>query len=288
MSSSLVRGVAAQDGDNGNDNGDDDDDGEDDGDNGDDDDGDNGDDEDDDGDNGDDDGDNGDDEDDDNDSGDDDDDGDDEDDDNDNGDDDDDDDDDNDDNDNELLPGVEGPGIEGQPIEGGPVIVLTPTPVPPTPTATPFPTRTPTPVPAETTDDELITDGDEQRLALTGDRVVLQVYEAMPVGIRLTLRLVDPDAYPSTPGQRAGDLTFVVEAHDAAGRPLGALPAEAGLSVHYAESDVGGYDDSNVILARLDPSTGQWIPAPRLLRDPSVNFVAGSIFELGVYAVYLP
>jgi len=283
----FARNVAAQDDNDNEDNENDGDDDDDDGDNTDDGDGDNGDDED--GDNGDgddddddDDTDGDDDDDDDADDNDSDDDGD-ENDNDDDGDENDNDDDGDDDNDNAApLPGVQAPIVEGPPPPP------TATPIPVTPTPTPRPTRTPTPTPEPTTQDEAITNGQDMQVTLTRDRVVVQVFASMPPGIRLRLSLVDPNAHPGTPGALVGDLMFRIEAWDAAGAPLATLPAEVNLSVRYQESDLDGRDDSWVTLARLDPADNQWKPPLRLLSDPAGDFVAASISDLGVYAVYLP
>lgn len=208
---------------------------------------------------------------------------------NDNSDDEDDDSDDNDngddvdDNDNEPVPGIEvGPAIRV--ADATPV----PTPIPVTPTATPRPTRTPTPTPVPTTEDQAITTGGELQVSLTGDRVVVQIFSTTPSGIVLTLRLVDPVTHPGQPGTLAGDLLFQIEARDQQGAILSALPADVNLSVRYTESDVVGIDDTSVTLARFDPIDGQWKTAPQLLTDPETNFVAASIRDLGVYAVYVP
>lgn len=124
-------------------------------------------------------------------------------------------------------------------------------------------------------------------MTLTGDRVVVQVFASTPPGITLRPYLVDPGAHARTPGTLAGDLMFRIEAWDASGTPLAALPAEVNLSVRYQDSDLDGLDDSLVTLARLDPADNQWKAPLRLLTDPSSKLVAASISDLGVYAVYL-
>ena len=42
------------------------------------------------------------------------------------------------------------------------------------------------------------------------------------------------------------------------------------------------------MISRLDAATGQWQPAPKLLRDPVTNYLAVSVTELGAYAVHAP
>ena len=188
-----------------------------------------------------------------------------------------------DDNDNAApVPGVQVSVGQGAPPDP------TATPIPVTPTPTPRPTRTPTPTPEPTAEDQAITNGQEMRVTLTGDRVVVQAFASTPPGIMLRLYLVDPSAHPRTPGTLAGDLMFRIEAWDASGTPLATLPAEVNLSVRYNESDLDGLDDSRVTLARLEPADSQWKAPLRLLTDPASNFVAASISDLGVYALYLP
>ena len=195
----------------------------------------------------------------------------------------DDDDGDGDDNDNEPVTGIEvGPAVSA------PDATPLPTPIPVTPTATPRPTRTPTPTPVPTTEDQVVTTGGDVQVTLTGDRVVVQVFSTTPAGIVLTLRLVDPAAYPGPPGTLVGDLIFQVEARDQQGAVLSQLPAEVYLSVRYTDADLAGRDDAGVTLARLDPADNQWKAAPRLLTDPGSNFVAATIGDLGVYVVSVP
>jgi hypothetical protein len=101
----------------------------------------------------------------------------------------------------------------------------------------------------------------------------------------LTVRPVDASSVPAVPGQRAGDLTFAVEAKDATGATLTALPAEVNLAVRYADSTIDGLNEGNLTLSRLDPTTNQWQAAPKLVREADSNYLAASITQLGTYTV---
>ncbi|MGE3912045.1 MAG: hypothetical protein AB7K36_21985 [Chloroflexota bacterium] len=138
------------------------------------------------------------------------------------------------------------------------------------------------------TEAQMVTAGMDATLALQTDRVVVKVFTTMPPDITLKLRMVDPLAYPATPGIRAGDLIFMLEATDSMGTVLQTLPAEVNLSVHYTDLDVTGLNDTAITMSRLDPFDSTWKPAAKLFTDPLTNYVAGSILETGVYAVYVP
>jgi len=146
----------------------------------------------------------------------------------------------------------------------------------------------PSPSPAPVMEVQGVTTGADMLLALPGDRVAVQVFASTPPDITLKLRLVDPLAYPATPGIRAGDLIFQVEALDASGVPLTTLPAEVSLSVRYTNPEVVGLDEAAIILSRLDPVDQQWKTAPNLLVDPITNSVMASTVDTGVYAVHVP
>ena len=125
-------------------------------------------------------------------------------------------------------------------------------------------------------------------LALQTDRVMLQVFSTMPAGYTLKLRMVDPLLYPATPGIRAGDLIFLLEATDSMGMVQPVLPGEVNLSVRYLDTDVTGLDDTLITLGRLDTFDSTWKTAPKLLTDPMTNYLAASVMDTGVYAVYVP
>src|SRR5262249_5178663 len=61
-----------------------------------------------------------------------------------------------------------------------------------------------------------------------------------------------PDALAPVPGRLADRLIFTVEAHDAAGRALGSLPAEANLNVRYRASDVAGLNEAGLGVVELE------------------------------------
>jgi hypothetical protein len=144
----------------------------------------------------------------------------------------------------------------------------------------------PSPSPAPVTEVQAVTTGADLLLALPGDRVAVQVFASTPPDITLTLRMVDPLAYPATPGNRAGDLIFQLEAFDAAGVPLTTLPAEVSLRVLYADPDIFGLDEASITLSRLDPVDQLWKTAPNLLVDLTTNSVMASTMDTGVYAVH--
>ena len=132
-----------------------------------------------------------------------------------------------------------------------------------------------------------MTTGADATLSLN-DRVAVQLFSALPTGLTVTLRMVDPLTYPPTPGIRAGDLIFQIEAKDASGAALTTLPSEINVTIHYTDMDVLGLTEANITMGRLDPSTNQWVTAPKLVTDPAGNTVAASVTDLGVFAVYVP
>ena len=127
--------------------------------------------------------------------------------------------------------------------------------------------------------------GGDTLIATPGERVALRVYPWLPAGIQLTIRPVDANTVAAAPGQRAGDLTFAVEAKDASGASLTTLPAEVNLAIRYADSTVNGLNEGNLTVSRLDPATNQWQAAPKLVRETDSNYVAASITQLGTYTV---
>jgi hypothetical protein len=151
--------------------------------------------------------------------------------------------------------------------------------------ASPSPAASPQPIVNEA---QLVTTGMDATLALQTDRITVQVFSTMPAGITLKVRIVDPLLYSATPGIRAGDLIFLVEATDSMGVVLPTLPGEVNLAVKYTDVDVTGLDDTAITLGRLDPLDNTWKPAPKLLTDPATNYLAASVMDTGVYAVYVP
>jgi hypothetical protein len=133
-----------------------------------------------------------------------------------------------------------------------------------------------------------VSTGGDSSVGLPGDRVVLRIFPWMPQGVSFTVRLIDPATVPAPPGTRVGSLTFQVEARDAGGSTLTALPAEVNLSARYTDQEVFGLNESQVTLMWLDPATNQWQLAPKLTVDPSTNYVAASVTTLGAYAVCVP
>jgi hypothetical protein len=130
--------------------------------------------------------------------------------------------------------------------------------------------------------------GGDSTIALAGERVVVQIFPSMPPGITITVRLVDPATAPAPPGTRVDAMVFRLDARDAAGTPLAALPAEVHLAARYADADVTGLDKQRVTLSWLDPADNRWKPAAKVATDPSTNYVAASVTALGLYAVSAP
>jgi len=130
--------------------------------------------------------------------------------------------------------------------------------------------------------------GSDSMVAMPGERVAVRIFPWLPSGIQVTIRPVDGKTVPTAPGKQAGDLTFAVEARDASGTQLSALPAEVNLAIRYADSTVSGLNESNLTLSMLDPSTNQWQSAPKIVRETDSNYVAASITQLGTYTVSAP
>ena len=130
--------------------------------------------------------------------------------------------------------------------------------------------------------------GGDTMVATPGERVVLRMFPWMPAGVQVTIRPIDPNTVSAAPGVRAGDLAFAVEARDASGTQLAALPAEVNLAIRYADDTVSGLNEQNLTLSRLNPTTNQWQSAPKLVREPDSNYVAASVTDLGTYIVSAP
>jgi hypothetical protein len=127
--------------------------------------------------------------------------------------------------------------------------------------------------------------GGDSLIAMPGERVAIRMFPWMPAGVQVTIRPVDPNTVAAAPGTRAGDLVFVVEAKDASGTQLSALPSEVNLAIRYADSTVSGLNEGNLTLSRLDPITNQWQTAPKIVREPDSNYLAASVSQLGTYVV---
>jgi hypothetical protein len=130
--------------------------------------------------------------------------------------------------------------------------------------------------------------GGDSSIPLGVDRVVIRIFPWMPAGVTIKLRAVDPATVAAIPGNRVGNLVFRIDAQDATGRTLDALPAEVNLSVRYSDQEIRSLNESNVTLSRLSPLDNQWRPAPKLVPEASSNYIAASIVDLGVYAVHVP
>jgi len=149
-----------------------------------------------------------------------------------------------------------------------------------------MPTPEPTATPQPTTEASGMTTGTDMTLSLGGGRVALRLFSMLPAGMTVGLWLVDLADYPSPPGALAGDLMFEIRAWDVDGSRLDSLPAEVNIAVSY--DDVRDLNEANITLGQLNVGNNQWRTAPKLLIDPDGNFVAASITQLGILAVYAP
>jgi hypothetical protein len=130
--------------------------------------------------------------------------------------------------------------------------------------------------------------GQETTVALSGDRVALRLFPTLARNLTVVLRLLDPSDAPSIPGQRVGHLVFELRALASDGTEVTTLPAEARLSATYTDEEAAGLAKALLVIARLNPSTGEWQQAPKLAGDPNNNYVSATITDLGTYAVYQP
>ena len=124
-------------------------------------------------------------------------------------------------------------------------------PPPPASAAAPgaAPAAVPLPGPApSTTEASGTSTGGDTRIALPGDRIVVQIFPWMPQGITVTVRLADPTTVQAPPGSRVGDLVFRLEARGPGGETLTTLPAEVNLSATYTDSEVAGLNEPGVTL----------------------------------------
>ena len=130
--------------------------------------------------------------------------------------------------------------------------------------------------------------GADVSITLAGERLIVRIFPGMPNGVTLSVRKAPPELLAPVPGTRAGDLAFLIQARDAAGTTLTALPAEINVSVRYNNRDVAGLNEQNLTLSRLNPATNQWQPAPKLIRDSATNYIAASVMDIGSYVVHAP
>lgn len=168
-------------------------------------------------------------------------------------------------------------------------IVISAPPPPPAPRYAPAPR--PEPVVVEEpylTEASAISEGGDAEVRIGKGKVVVRLFSSLGSGVTVTVRFADPAALAPIPGGPAGDLVFVVEAHAADGAPLASLPVEVNLNVRYDDGDVAGLNEEGLVISHLDPGTGSWRPAPRLIRDTVTRFLAASITELGAYVVHAP
>jgi hypothetical protein len=146
----------------------------------------------------------------------------------------------------------------------------------------------PSPAAQAATQVSATTSGVDTPLSLNNGRITVQLFSTLPSGLTVTLKMVDPLAYPTTPGIRAGDLIFQIDAKDATGAAVTTLPSEVNVTVHYNDPDVVGLTEANITMGHLDAAGTQWSAVPKLVTDPTGNTVSASITDLGVFAVYVP
>jgi hypothetical protein len=118
-------------------------------------------------------------------------------------------------------------------------------------------------------------------------RITVKVFGSMTQSLKFSIRTpIDPASVPPAPGPIVGGLLFQLIAETCDGGPVPVLPAEVNLGVHYADGDIGGLNEANFTLARLDTSANQWRPAQKQATDPGANYTSATITEMGFYVVY--
>ena len=70
------------------------------------------------------------------------------------------------------------------------------------------------------------------------------------------------------------------------GQRLTTLPGEVNLGIRYSDGDVGGLNEANFKIARLDQST--WKAVDKQAPDPGANYASATIMELGYFVVHVP
>jgi hypothetical protein len=130
--------------------------------------------------------------------------------------------------------------------------------------------------------------GGDVTVTLAGERLVIKMFPWMPRGVTLTVRRAITDTLAPVPGTRAGDLAFSIQAKDATGTALTVLPGEINVSVRYNNQDVSRLNEQNLTLSRLNPTTNQWQPVLKQVRDVDSNYLGASVMDVGTYAVHAP
>jgi hypothetical protein len=127
--------------------------------------------------------------------------------------------------------------------------------------------------------------GRETAIAQSGDRVVVRVFPSLNREVTVTIRNLDPSSLPDSPGTPLSGFAFKVDVDDH-GTPLATLPAEVRLSAVYTDAELGKLDEQKLVLAWLDPASGQWKEAPKMAADPRNNYISASITQTGTYELY--
>lgn len=134
--------------------------------------------------------------------------------------------------------------------------------------------------------DSVVKGGTDQTVALADSRVAVRVFPAMAQDVVVGISLVAPPAAPPLPAAQMGNLVFRVDVGPLNGGAFTTLPAEVHLSVRYADADLGGRDEAKLTIGWLDPSDNQWKPAPKQAADAKSNYLAATVMNGGIYAVY--
>ena len=133
-----------------------------------------------------------------------------------------------------------------------------------------------------------VTTGGDGFVALPGDRIVVRYFTGMPQGVTVSIQLLNKASFPSAAGAPVIALIYQIEARNPAGVPQVALPVEVNVSARYMNSEVAGLNKARATLLWFNPATSQWGPAPKLIVDPTFNYVGSSTTGLGYYCVCVP
>jgi len=131
------------------------------------------------------------------------------------------------------------------------------------------------------------TPGQEMTFTSDDGRVLVKVFASSIQSVKISIRMpIDSGSVPPAPGTVVGGLLFQVIAESCSGSPIPTLSSEANLGVHYSDGDVGGLNESNFTLARLDTTANQWRQVQKQANDPPNNFVSATISDMGYYVLY--
>ena len=141
--------------------------------------------------------------------------------------------------------------------------------------------------PARQAQSDCSTPGQQLGFNSSDGKVSVTVYSNMPQGVRIRIRKpIDAGAVPAVPGQQVDALLFEVAAETCDGGPLARLPVEVNLGVRYTDGDVGGLNEANFKIARVD--AGAWKAVDKQAPDAGANYVSATITDLGYFVVHVP